>query len=77
MEAFRDNLKKSLPSKISGMDIKKVITLDGYKFIIDDNTWIGFRLSGTEPVVRLYAEAQTEQVIKKLISSGEKFINGK
>jgi alpha-D-glucose phosphate-specific phosphoglucomutase len=77
MEVFRDNLKKSIPDKIGGMKIQKTITLDGYKFIIDDNTWIGFRLSGTEPVVRLYAEAQTEQIMKKLISSGEKFVNGK
>ncbi len=77
MESFRDNLKKATPDKIGGMKIEKVITLDGYKFIIDSDTWIGFRLSGTEPVVRLYAEAQTEQIIKKLISAGEKFINGK
>lgn len=59
------------------MNIQKVVTLDGYKFVIDENTWIGFRLSGTEPVVRLYAEAQTEQIIKKLVVSGEKFVNGK
>ena len=77
MESFKDNLKKSMPDKIGGMNIQKVVTLDGYKFIIDDNTWIGFRLSGTEPVVRLYAEAQTEQIIKKLILAGEKFVNGK
>ncbi|GAB1401219.1 phosphoglucomutase/phosphomannomutase family protein [Elusimicrobiota bacterium] len=77
MEAFRDNLKKTTPEKIGGMNIQKVVTLDGYKFVIDENTWIGFRLSGTEPVVRLYAEAQTEQIIKKLVVSGEKFVNGK
>ena len=59
------------------MKISKVVTLDGYKFIIDEDTWIGFRLSGTEPIVRLYAESTTNEKLKKLISAGEKFINGK
>jgi len=77
MEKFKENLKKSTPSKIGGMKIKQVVTLDGYKFIIDDFTWIGFRLSGTEPIVRLYVEAASNDTIKKLISAGEKFVNGK
>ena len=45
--------------------------------IIDEDTWIGFRLSGTEPIVRLYAESTTNEKLKKLVSAGEKFINGK
>jgi phosphomannomutase len=77
MEKFKETLKKSTPSKIGGMKIKQVVTLDGYKFIIDDFTWIGFRLSGTEPIVRLYVEAASSDTIKKLISAGEKFVNGK
>lgn len=77
MEKFKETLKKSTPSKIGGMTIKKVITLDGYKFIIDESAWIGFRLSGTEPIVRLYAEASSNDKLKKLISAGEKFVNGK
>lgn len=77
MDKFKETLKKSAPSKIAGMTIKKVVTLDGYKFIIDEDTWIGFRLSGTEPIVRLYAEANSNDKIKKLISAGEKFVNGK
>ncbi len=77
MEKFKETLKKETPSKMGAMAIKKVIKLDGYKFIIDDSTWIGFRLSGTEPVVRLYVEASSNDTIKKLISAGEKFVNGK
>ena len=77
MEKFKQTLQKKAPEKIAGMKISKVVTLDGYKFIIDEDTWIGFRLSGTEPIVRLYAESTTNEKLKKLITAGEKFINGK
>lgn len=77
MEKFRQTLQKKAPEKIAGMKIQKVVTLDGYKFILDEDTWIGFRLSGTEPIVRLYAESTTSAKLKKLVSAGEKFINGK
>lgn len=77
MEQFKKILQNKAPEKIAGMKIQKVITIDGYKFIIDDDTWIGFRLSGTEPIVRLYAESTTSDKLKKLVSAGEKFINGK
>ena len=77
MEKFRQTLQKKAPEKIAGMKIQKVVTLDGYKFILDEDTWIGFRLSGTEPIVRLYAESTTAAKLKKLVSAGEKFINGK
>ena len=77
MEKFRQTLQKKAPEKIAGMKIQKVVTLDGYKFILDEDTWIGFRLSGTEPIVRLYAESTTSAKLKKLVSAGERFINGK
>ena len=77
MEKFKQTLEKKAPEKIAGMKISKVVTLDGYKFIIDEDTWIGFRLSGTEPIVRLYAESTTNEKLKKLIIEGEKFIHGK
>jgi phosphomannomutase len=77
MEKFKQTLKQKTPEKIAGMKIQKVVSIDGYKFIIDNDTWIGFRLSGTEPIVRLYAESSTKDKLKKLVSAGIKFINGK
>lgn len=77
MDQFKKTLQDKAPEKFAGMKIQKVVTIDGYKFIIDNDTWIGFRLSGTEPIVRLYAESATNDKLKKLVSSGEKFINGK
>ncbi len=43
--------------EIDGEKIEQIVRLDGYKFIFSDGSWLGFRLSGTEPVVRLYIEA--------------------
>jgi alpha-D-glucose phosphate-specific phosphoglucomutase len=62
---------------ISGMKIQKDITIDGHKFILDDNTWIGFRFSVTEPVIRVYAEAVSQVKLNKLLNIGKAFIYGK
>jgi phosphomannomutase len=76
MEKFRDKLKKSQIDDFAGLKVQKKIDLDGDKFILDDNTWIGFRLSGTEPVVRLYAETDSAAKMKKLLKFGKEFVYG-
>ncbi len=74
MEVLKNKLKEKTPDNFSGLKVKKLITLDGYKFILEDNSWLGVRLSGTEPVVRLYAESDTNKKLKMLVLEGEKFI---
>ncbi|MDR3243832.1 MAG: phosphoglucomutase/phosphomannomutase family protein [Elusimicrobiota bacterium] len=76
MEKFRDKLKDSQIDDFAGLKVQKKIDLDGDKFILDDNTWIGFRLSGTEPVVRLYAETDSTAKMKKLLKFGKEFVYG-
>jgi alpha-D-glucose phosphate-specific phosphoglucomutase len=77
MDIFREALKAKVPNSIAGMKIKKNVTIDGHKFILDENNWIGFRLSGTEPVVRLYAESDSQAKLNKLLKEGKIFIYGK
>jgi len=77
MAAFRDALKTESPEEFAGMKVQKKITIDGDKFILDDGTWIGFRLSGTEPVVRLYVESDTQAKLNKLLKAGKAFVYGK
>ncbi|MCB4790362.1 MAG: phosphoglucomutase/phosphomannomutase family protein [Elusimicrobia bacterium] len=74
IENFKMRLTKKLPDKISGIKVKCVVTLDGYKFILEDGSWLGMRFSGTEPVVRLYIEADSIAKLKKLTAGGKKFI---
>ncbi len=73
-----DNLRKRLstytPNAIADLEVKKIVRLDGFKFIFNDDSWLGIRLSGTEPVVRLYLEADSAKKLKHLESVGEQLI---
>jgi phosphomannomutase len=70
-------LKKDPPAKIAGLAVTKVITIDGFKFRLADGSWAGLRLSGTEPVIRFYAESSHRDKVRKLLVAGEKLIQGK
>jgi len=76
MDTIRTRLMKNPPKEIGGLKVKKLVTLDGYKFIFEDGvSWMGVRLSGTEPVARLYVESDKETKLKKLAAIGEEFLN--
>ncbi len=76
METLRNRLSKNPPKELGELKVEKLVTLDGYKFIFDDGvSWLGVRLSGTEPVARLYVESDKESKLKKLSAIGEDFLN--
>jgi phosphomannomutase len=52
--------------------VKKVITVDGIKLVLDDDSWLMIRPSGTEPKVRFYIEARTESEKKAVFDAAEK-----
>jgi len=56
--------------------VVSVNRVDGAKFILEDGSWILMRPSGTEPLVRIYAEASKEQELEVLLESGRKYILG-
>ncbi len=58
------------PSRIAGVAVRGVDTLDGVKLLLGDEGWILFRASGTEPVLRVYCEARTAALVDRLIRSG-------
>ncbi len=64
----------SPPPEIEGLKVKEVITTDGVKLLFNDQTWLLFRLSGTEPVARIYAEASSPKELKKLLDAGKRFV---
>lgn len=59
-------LKDNPPKEISDLAIKDTITIDGVKYILKDNSWFLVRPSGTEPLIRVYIETETEEKMKKL-----------
>lgn len=74
----KDRLQKRLssdpPASIDGRRIADVNRMDGVKYIFDDGSWILLRMSGTEPLVRCYAETNTKKDLEVLIETGSKFI---
>lgn len=64
-------LKKSPPEKFAGKKITKIETLDGLKFNFENESWILFRASGTEPLLRIYVEGRTEEEVKQILGAGE------
>jgi alpha-D-glucose phosphate-specific phosphoglucomutase len=58
------------PNAIAGVAIEHIGTLDGVKYYLDDGSWLLIRPSGTEPVLRVYAEAQDQGRVKALLDFG-------
>jgi phosphoglucomutase len=67
-------LKNFKSGKIGSYEVQDIITLDGYKFMLGKDTWVMTRFSGTEPIVRLYAEAKSKRTMDAILAAGEKFI---
>ncbi|MFO0322964.1 MAG: phosphoglucomutase/phosphomannomutase family protein [Bacteroidota bacterium] len=56
------NCKANVYKSFGKFKVSHIDNLDGYKFFFDDNTWMMIRASGTEPVLRVYAEAATKEI---------------
>jgi len=59
------------PNKIGTENVIKLVTLDGVKYLMADDSWLLIRPSGTEPVLRVYAEGRSEEMVKALLGFGE------
>ncbi|MFQ5616242.1 MAG: phosphoglucomutase/phosphomannomutase family protein, partial [Anaerolineales bacterium] len=64
-------LAENAPAAIGGESVVKVNTIDGAKFIMGDDSWLLIRPSGTEPVLRVYAEGRTERMRDALLGYGK------
>jgi len=59
------------PAEIGGEKVASISTIDGVKYLIADGSWLLIRPSGTEPVLRVYAEGRTQQMVQALLGYGE------
>jgi phosphomannomutase len=64
-------LLEKTPERIAGETVVKVDSYDGVKYHLADDSWLLIRPSGTEPVLRLYAEASTEAAVDTLLSTAQ------
>ncbi len=73
-EVARQRMEKNEPSRLGGLKVVEVNRTDGIKYLFEDESWLLLRLSGTEPLLRLYAEAPDANHVKKLIQEGRKLL---
>ena len=71
---FIECMEKSCPGEIAGVPVARLDTRDGYHFVLDDASWLLLRFSGTEPVIRVYAEASSIEKVKEYIAVGRKLL---
>jgi phosphomannomutase len=64
-------LTKHAPAEIGGEKVSEIGQRDGVKYIMADDSWLLIRPSGTEPVLRVYAEGRTPKMVKSLLEFGE------
>jgi alpha-D-glucose phosphate-specific phosphoglucomutase len=64
----------SNPTELSGRRVADVVKKDGLKLVFEDGSWVCYRVSGTEPVVRLYSEARSESDLKRLAAAAKDWI---
>lgn len=64
-------LINNAPASIGGVEVGKINTLDGVKYLLTDGSWLLIRPSGTEPVLRIYAEGRSPEILQALMSYGE------
>jgi phosphomannomutase len=62
------------PQTFAGQKVAQIVRTDGFKLVLADGSWVCYRLSGTEPVVRAYTEARSEAGLAKLKVAAENWI---
>jgi len=69
-------LAEDAPSSIGGVEVSTINTLDGAKYLLADDSWLLIRPSGTEPVLRVYAEARDPEQVSRLLEFGQTVAEG-
>ena len=72
-EKFTEKLRQD-PHEFCGHAVSQVVRTDGLKLVFSDGSWVCYRLSGTEPVVRAYSEARSEKGLEKLSTAAKAWI---
>ncbi len=73
-EIILKNLKSNHPKNLAGLKVVRTNLLDGFKFILSDDSWLLLRFSGTEPLVRIYAEGKTAKQVTDILRDGKRLL---
>jgi phosphomannomutase len=67
-------LEEALPASVAGVAVESVNEADGFKTLLADGSWLLIRPSGTEPKLRVYAEAGSDERVAELLSAGRELV---
>ena len=70
-QAINNRIRDNFPESIDGVGVISSDTTDGFRFILADTSWLLIRFSGTEPVLRIYAESNTPARVDRLLELGK------
>jgi alpha-D-glucose phosphate-specific phosphoglucomutase len=73
-QTILQRLSSSSPDTIAGSKVTKLDNTEGFRFFLGDESWLLIRFSGTEPLVRIYSEAESLERAKELLDAGKKLI---
>ena len=74
VQNLHERLSKNFPTQLAGLQVRRIVDIDGHKFIMTDGSWIGLRSSGTEPMIRVYVEASDPKRLSALAQAGRDLI---
>ncbi len=73
-ERVISDLEDEIPKTVAGTDVEDINTADGFKLLLADGSWLLVRPSGTEPVLRVYAEAADDERVRTLLEAGRELV---
>jgi alpha-D-glucose phosphate-specific phosphoglucomutase len=71
-ENIINRIETNFPEKINEIKVDQLNTMDGFKYIMTEGSWLLIRFSGTEPLLRIYAESDTPKKVERLLKAGKK-----
>ena len=71
-DAVKDRVLNARPQTIGGLEVTGLDTSDGFKFLMGEAGWVLIRLSGTEPIVRVYTETTHQDKVQAILQDGLK-----
>ena len=69
-----EELEEYIPDEVAGEAVADVVTIDGFKLLLEDGSWMLVRPSGTEPKMRIYAESSSEERSRAILADGRELV---
>jgi phosphomannomutase len=73
-DTINSHIRSNPPKTLDGIEVIKKDFFDGFRFILADTSWLLIRFSGTEPLLRIYAESNSPSRVERLLAIGRELV---